>query len=230
MRLVLSVAEPPTMAEGCGVGSASQRAYNAIREMILAGIIEDGAPLREESLAQRIGVSRTPIREAFRRLDAEGLVQLEVHRGARVTAYPPETLDEIFSLRAMLEGRAARLAAEHVDPPTVQRLRQLAEEMIGLADERGQDHHDLIADLNNEFHRTVLEATGSAYLLKLREDLVQVPLVQRTFHRYSAERLRRSVQHHAELVDALASRDGDWAEAVMRAHILGARHVLPDGR
>lgn len=206
--------------------SASERAYESIRAMILDGTIAEGAPLREKSLADELGVSRTPIREALRRLAADGLITIETNRGAQVRSWPPEALDEIFGLRALIEGRGARIAATRAHPPATDQLRGLAEEMLELARDPHPADLDRVAELNNHFHRGVLELSESPYLLQLREDLIQLPLIRRTFQRYSQRALDRSLRHHIELVDALTAADGDWAEAVMRSHILGARHAL----
>ncbi len=210
--------------------SAAERAYAAIRSRILSGETGEGTPLREALLASELGVSRTPVREALRRLDAEGLVTLEVNRGAHVRSWPPEALDEIFGLRALIEGRGARLAAAVHDGDAVPDLHVAAEEMLTLATRGKARDLDRIADLNNAFHRSVLELSRSPYLQELREELIQLPLIRRTFHQYSPSALDRSLRHHVELADAIAVGDPDWAEAVMRSHILAARHALEERR
>jgi DNA-binding GntR family transcriptional regulator len=212
------------------VAQAVDRAYEVIREGILSGAHEQGARLREEELADAIGVSRTPVREALRRLTADGLVELGTNRGAQVVSYTDADLAEIFELRALLEAHAHGLAADHIDIAAIAHLRELAEAMEELGEKRTSRSRDRIAELNREFHTTIVHAAGSARLEALLHQVVQVPLVHRTFHRYSPEALKRSFDHHRELIAALEARDGAWAQAVMRSHVYAARAVLLGGR
>lgn len=208
---------------------AIDQAYEAIREGILGGRYPAGDRLREEELAEEVGVSRTPVREALRRLDGEGLVEFVPNRGAHVAAWSDGDLDEIFDLRAVLEGFAARLAARRAKPEHLARLRDLADRMDALAGGRSRDRFDRISELNNEFHATIVEAGGNRKLGGLIAGLVQIPLVHRTFRRYDAEDLARSMGHHRELITALEHGDVNWAGTVMRSHIYAARAVLFSG-
>lgn len=204
-------------SEGRG---AADYAYGEVRRQIITGEREGGAWLREGDLAAELGVSRTPIREALQRLTAEGLARHEPNRGVRVESWTSSDLDEIFSLRSILEPwGSARAAASGL--AEVDRLNGLAVEMDRRAE---QEHPDIdeITRLNNEFHRLVLEAAGHGRLVNLVTAVVDVPLVWRTFSHYSPEALRRSLGHHHELVDALRARDPDWAESVMRSHVRAA--------
>jgi DNA-binding GntR family transcriptional regulator len=213
------------------MSSAGERAYELIRSLILQGELREGEPVREEKLASDVGVSRTPIREALRRLHAEGLVEFEAHRGARVASWPEDALDEIFSLRAVVEGRGARWAAERATPDTVHRLRRLDTEMRAeVASGTVAIRLPEITALNNQFHDVIAETGGGQQLATLRQTLVQLPLVYRTYHWYSQPKLQRSLNHHEEIVDALEAADGDWAEAVMTAHIHAARNALRNRR
>lgn len=199
---------------------AAEVVYAAVRDDILAGRWSGGDRLREEDLAADAGVSRTPVREALRRLAAEGLVRYERNRGATVQSWSVHDLDEIFGLRSVLEPWAARLAAEagRVD---VDALADLADRMDKTVTGRGVDV-DRLTELNNRFHAMVLAGSGNGRLGGVVTGIVQVPLVWRTFSRYSGDALRRSLTHHHEIVDALRARDGDWAEAVMRSHVRAA--------
>jgi len=208
--------------------SAADRAYVAVREAIASGRLRGGEPLREEQLAQEAQVSRTPVREALRRLAAEGLVELEPRRGARVAHWEPEEVDEIFSLRLELEGHAAALAARRACEDDVSKLRLLCEDMRGAVERFLAEPSvglSAVTDFNNRFHSKVLEIAGNRRLASVVEHVVQRALVERTFHGYRPEQLLRSCRHHEEVVDALAARDSEWAEAVMRTHILAGRAV-----
>lgn len=201
-------------------GDATAHAYGAIRDQILSGERAGGEWLRELELAAVVGVSRTPVREALRRLTAEGLVSHERNRGVRVAVWSERDLDEIFSLRSVLEPWGSALAAESGDAD-LDLLGGLADQMDAAARHSPPDLGE-ITRLNNQFHQLVMAASGNNRLVNLVSSVVEVPLVSRTFSHYSPEAMRRSLAHHHELVDALRSQDPSWAESVMRSHVRAA--------
>lgn len=203
---------------------ASDHAYRLIRAQILSGERAGGDWLREGDLAESIGVSRTPVREALRRLTAEGLVSYERNRGVQVAAWTAEDLDEIFSLRSVLEPWACRLAATSASVD-LEELDRLAHEMDAAAAGAVADV-DRITELNNRFHRLILEGSNNRRLGSVVSSVVQVPLVWQTFSHYRDTDLRRSLAHHHELVAALTAADADWAESVMRSHVRAAWNSL----
>ena len=206
-------------------------AYVAIRDRILDGRFAVDDHLVEADLAAQLDVSRTPVREALRRLASEGLVTFQPNRGTRVAGWTDAELAEIFELRALLESYGARLAATRVTDEGLANMRELAGEMEDLvAADPGQEDFHQVALANNAFHLAVLRAAGNERLVAILSSLVHVPLVQRTFAHYSPEALHRSLAHHREIISALEMRDGLWAESVMRAHILAARQVPATGR
>lgn len=198
--------------------------YAVIRDQILSGERSGGEWLREDDLALTIGVSRTPVREALRRLASEGLVRHEPNRGVQVVSWEPADLDEIFALRSHLEPWGTGLAASRGNADIAD-LRSLAEQM-GTAARRSPPDLEAVTALNNQFHRSILEASGNARLASMVASIVQVPLVWRTFSHYSADDLARSLAHHHEIVEALAAGDALWAESVMRAHVRAAWSTL----
>lgn len=208
--------------------SAGDRAYRHIREQVTAGRYAAGDRLREEELSETIGVSRTPIREAIRRLAAEGLVEFLSHRGAHVASWSDEQLTEIFEFRALIEGHGAQRAAARISREALDRLEELATQMEDARASRADDAVEVISVANNEFHQLIVEHAGSEHLTSFFAKVVQIPLVHRTFRRYAPEHLARSFRQHRELVDALRARDPGWAEAVMRSHILSARHIFEE--
>ncbi|MET7817898.1 GntR family transcriptional regulator [Micromonospora zamorensis] len=213
---------PPREADN---GHAADDAYRLIREQILSGQRSAGAWLREGELAESFGVSRTPVREALRRLTAEGLVRHERNRGVQVQAWSIHDLDEIFSLRAVLEPWGCRLAAT-TGTIDVEALDALAHRMDEVAPDGRPTDVDELTELNNRFHRMILEASDNSRLAGVVSSVIQMPLVWRTFSRYSPDALRRSLAHHHELVAALAAPDPDWAESVMRSHVRAAWHSI----
>ena len=209
--------------------TATDRAYAAIRQAIAGGSYDAGQPLREEELAESAGVSRTPVREALRRLDAEGLVELLPNRGARVAGWSGHDVDEIFELRVQLEGHGARLAALHATAADLAELRLLCERMEAEVAGCGRGRFDRITETNNAFHRALLDAGGNRRLASVVAAVVQRALVERTFHLYSPDQLVRSCAHHREILDAVAAGDADWAEAAMRTHVFAGRRVASEG-
>ena len=202
---------------------AAERAYSIVRDGILGGRYLAGSHLTEHELARVVGVSRTPIREALRRLDAEGLVQFEPNHGAVVAQFQREDAEEIFELRGLLEPISARRAAERATPATIAELRLLAEQQILESSQRSGDYIARIGGLNDKFHRLVQAAAGSARLARTLAGLIEAPLILKTFSQFTPAELMRSADQHLELVQAFEVRDPVWAHSIMRAHILAGR-------
>jgi DNA-binding GntR family transcriptional regulator len=210
------------------MAKAVQRAYLAIREGILAGTFPQGSHITARQLAEETGLSRTPIREAMRQLDAEGLIKLIPNRGAFVASWSETEIEQIYELRVLLESFAAQVSAQRISPSQRDYLEQLSVEMGRLVTQSSIDY-DAIAEVNDRFHKGLLDACGNPRLRDLLGAITEVPLQLSTFRRYSIEQLRRSAAQHSELVSALNARDSEWARSVMSSHIRHARHVLIDG-
>jgi DNA-binding GntR family transcriptional regulator len=187
-----------------------------IRERIITGELATGEQLRQRDLAQRFSVSQTPVREAMRRLESEGLLRSDTHRGFTVIAPDVGRVEENFRIRAALESLGASLAARKVDPPGLRRLRELNEQMRVLADDDPG-----YAELNREFHFTVYEYAHSPLLLSLMRllwaSLHGGPRVSRTH--------AESARQHDEILAALAEGDSDAASARTYQHIMDADPV-----
>jgi len=203
--------------------AASDRAVNQLRERILGGEYIPGERLAEVELAEKLGVSRTPVREALRRLAAEGLVDITTNKGARVIDYPRADLERIFEIRARVEGLSARVAAELATTADIDRLDHIA---TVLKDHAEAGNLDEVYRLNAEYHATLNGLAGSPVVSTTVGTLIHASVLQRTLHAFDDAAMRRSVNHHLEIVAALRARDGDWAEAVMHAHLLSARASL----
>lgn len=202
---------------------AAERAYSIVRDGILLGTYAAGSRLTEQEVVEASGVSRTPVREALRRLHAEGLVNFEPNRGAVVALFELEDAEEIFELRALLEPISARRAAERAAPATIAELRSLAERQLEESTRREPGYLVRIGELNDQFHRLIQTAAESPRLAKTSAGLIEAPLILRTFGQYSRTELQRSADQHLELVQAFEARDALWAHSVMRAHILAGR-------
>ena len=208
------------------MAAAVEHAYRTIREGIVSGVYRPGAHLTAEGLAGVSGISRTPVREAMRRLHAEGLIQFIPNRGAFVTALDERDIAKIYDLRVVLEGYAAETAAREATDAQIDGLEALAGEMAAAIEPLSSADLDHVAQLNNAFHKLIVAGAASPRLEIALASIVELPLVLRTFRRYSQEELRRSMTQHQELVQALRARDGAWARSVMASHILSGRNTL----
>lgn len=205
---------------------SADHAYGAIRLQILNGSVAPGTRLIESDLARDLQTSRTPIREALRRLEAEGLLEVLPHRGARVSEWTAEDLREVYDLRSVLEAMAAERAAARIGEATLAELGALCDEMDEQAAAQTSTSRDRVSELNNRYHDLVRDAAASPRLNSMIQSVVQLPLVAAAFHRYRGPDMQRSANQHRELIEALRVRDGLWAGAVMRAHVLAAKATL----
>ncbi|NNN12927.1 MAG: GntR family transcriptional regulator [Acidimicrobiaceae bacterium] len=210
--------------------SASESVYQLIRRRIVQGVYQPGGALKEADLAKGIGCSRTPIREALRRLESDGLVDILPNKGARVADWVGADPDQIFLLRANLEGFAARRAAVSISALEISGLAELAEKMEKVESSGSQLRFEEIAGLNYEFHGGVFEAAGDKRLASIISCIIEVGSMMHTFRSYSKAEVDRSFRHHRELIDAFESRDADWAESVIRCHIYAARVSATKGQ
>lgn len=208
------------------VATAAMRAYGDLRAAILGGTFPEGSHLSETRLAETLGCSRTPVREALRRLSAEGLVEVLANRGARVVAWPAAELEDVFRIRALLEGHGAFLAARAMDADAIAVLLTTADRMEELASDASPTARDELARLDVTFHRAVVAGGNSKRLVQAHARVVLVPLHQRVMRLYDEPQLQQRMAHHRELASAISAGDPEWAESVMRAHILSALSIL----
>lgn len=207
-----------------GWGVAANTAYHATLELILRGDVQEGERLREQSLAEIAGVSRTPVRQALNRLAAEGVVRLSRNRGAEVVSLTDEDTLALLEVRARFEPYAAALAVPRFTEGDLSHLTQVNDRMRTLVDSDDPQPIEL-SRLNNAFHAVFVQRCGNRHLSAAIHSLLMPATVARTFSRYSPGALQRSIQHHDEMVDAARAGDPSWAESVMRTHILAARHA-----
>ena len=205
---------------------ASSLAYDTVRHLILEGTFLPGERLVEEDLAQRVGVSRTSIRDSLRRLAGEGLLHTEANRGTFVAELSSAEIDEIFQLRASLEGHATALAAINSRPEHWEQLSQTADEIDALLDQdlSAKDFFLRFQASNSRFHEILLLASGSKRLHALAKSLIELPLVTMKQHNWPGEvRVRRSNEQHREIILALRARDPLLARLHTQSHIISAR-------
>jgi DNA-binding GntR family transcriptional regulator len=207
------------------VSKASERAYAEIRGLILSGDAPPGTQLTEAQLADICGVSRTPVREALRRLETELYLIRSDSQRIFVADWNSDDLAEMFTLRAMLEAHAAGRAATRIDGAALDQLRAANDRIAAAAAADTPDVATFLSE-NRCFHDIVIAAAGSPRLAAMLAAIVEQPVVRRTAARYSRTELARSIHEHGELIQAFATRDADWARAVMTGHIRRAFHAF----
>lgn len=203
---------------------ASDRAYGLIRDMILSGELPSGAKIGEEALAEQCGVSRTPIREALSRLEAEQLIRRNDTQRSFVADWSLDDVEEMFELRGLLESRAARRAARRVNWSQIERMK-LHNNALSEAISTATPDTQRFLEHNHHFHGIILEASASAQLTNMLTRIVERPIVHRTVQNFTFDDLQRSVREHGELLAAFEQHDPAWAEAVMVSHIRRAFHT-----
>ena len=195
-----------------------------IERLILCGDLAPGAKLTEAMLAVRLGVSRGPIREAFRILEEAGLVKLEKNRGVFVRSIPLAEAMEIYDLRAMVDESAGRQLAERITPDQQKELRSMVEQMERLLKE---GHNSPASDpyhrLNLAFHDRIVEFVGNRKLIDLYRRLVKELSLFRRVNLADGQQIPVSVQEHRAILKAIAAGDADGAGRALRAHALESK-------
>jgi DNA-binding GntR family transcriptional regulator len=192
----------------------------------MGGELAPGARLGEVEIADRLGVSRTPVREALSRLAAEGLVEIAPNRGARVVTWTVAELEGVFDLRAVLEPQLTAHAVPNAAPADVDELDALARRMHEVGTPGPGQDLDALVPLNRAFHDRLVALAAHPTLATALAAAIHPPIVRRNFLTYDEASLRRSLAHHSEIVAALRAGDPEWARAVMTSHIANARAVM----
>jgi DNA-binding GntR family transcriptional regulator len=201
----------------------TERVYQRIRTAIVEGEIPAGTKLSEPDLSRRYNVSRGPLREAIRQLEAGNLVELKANVGARVVALSPQRLMEIYSVREALEGMAARHAAENMPHEEIVELRGLLDaHQLQLEQKDGWAYFQKEGDL--DFHYRIVQGSRNRLLVRLLcNDLYHVVRMYRYQFGMTGRRVRPAFSEHQLIVDAIDARDGEQAELLMRFHIRASR-------
>lgn len=206
--------------------NAADQAYAYVRERVISGDFGAGMRLTEWQIADALGTSRTPVREAMRRLVGDGVLRLRPNHGTFVGTYSEREIGELFELRAMLESEVAGVAARSI---TAAQIAQL-EVLQGRIEERGadlaRDNLERIGGLNREFHRVIAQASERPRMVDMLANAIEAPVVQQTFRRYTVAQLQRSFHHHRELIDAFTAADSSWARDAMSCHVRAARFAM----
>lgn len=199
----------------------------ALRDAIVQGRLEPGARYFENDLAHRLGVSRTPLREALRALEAQGLVLFTEGRRGFEVVDPVDDAAVVYEIRQRLEGLAARLAAAVITVPELDALTGIQTRMMAIIESPDPATRlEELAELNGQFHSRVSGACRRPRLISLIEQLSPIYISRQIVMLYSDEERRHSFEEHAEILAALWARDGDRAERLIHAHLKGGQRFM----
>ncbi|MBR5800204.1 MAG: GntR family transcriptional regulator [Lachnospiraceae bacterium] len=195
------------------------RVFNRLREDILSGKYEEHEELKEVAIGEELGVSRTPVREAFRQLELEGLIQIVPNKGAYVTGITVKDVKDIYMIRSSLEGMCARLATENI---TNEQLEELEENVYLASFHAAKGHMEQMAELDNRFHHILYEACDSKMLQKLLQDFHQYVMRVRRKTLSTKERGMASNEEHKLIMEAIKDKNAAEAERLATLHMINA--------
>ena len=196
--------------------SLSAKVFHKIRKDILSGVYSDKEELKEKTIGDELGVSRTPVREALRQLELEGLVTIIPNKGAYVTGVSLKDIQDIYEIRSLLEGLCAQWAAKHI---TGEQLAQLEEIIFSGEFHSAKENWEQVLELDNRFHELLYEASGSKELEHVLKDYHSYVQRARRVTLAHPDRVHASNAEHKLIVDALKAHDSDAAEKYARQHI-----------
>lgn len=190
--------------------------FDKIRSDILNGKYKRGEELVESSIGKELGISRTPVREAIRQLELEGLVQLVPNKGAFVTGISEKDVRDIYLIRARLEGLAARMAAKNITPELLDAM----EETVVLSEYHAKkEHYEQICEMDSKFHKLLYKASGSRILEHTLTDFHQYVQRVRMASIMKKRRMEKSNDEHDAILTAIREHDEEKAELVATRHI-----------
>lgn len=202
------------------------RVFRRLRNDILSGVYKEHDELRETTIGEELGVSRTPVREALRQLELEGLVTIVPNKGAYVTGISKKDVHDIYKIRSMLEGMCARWATRYITPEQIEEL----EEVILLSEfhlkRKNEEKAVQVSELDGKFHKVLYEASNSRILEHVLSDFHKYVQMARTHSVESRERAEKSIEEHRAILEAIKGKDEDQAERLANAHVMKAMENL----
>lgn len=201
------------------IESLADRVYRRIRALILAGKLAPGELLRQEALAEGLGTSRTPLREALNRLASEGLIEFRPHRSAVVATFTQRDIEADYEARALVEPAAARLAAERSPEETRREL-----EAALVAQRKAGRELDSQFEANRAFHLALVAGAGNSHLTRFVQSLWDGRIAPVFYARQARRpgRVRRDLREHGEIARLVGSGDGEAAASAVEAHLASA--------
>lgn len=200
------------------------KAYEVLRQRLIGGHYPPGAQLKEEPIARELGLSRTPVRTALKRLVEDGLATADAGQGVHVAKWTEWDIEETFQLRMLLEPYAASLAATRGGAELVARLRDSNAQMEAAIRLGGETSIARVQEANRAFHHALLDAAGSPRLRAVLDTMIDMPIIVRSFYLYAPEELLQSLHHHQDLTLAVQAADGELARQVMQLHLRMSYH------
>ena len=202
------------------------RVFQTMRDNILNGVYQENDELRENTIAAELGVSRTPVREALRQLELEGLVKMIPNKGAFVTGITANDVKDIYAIRSMLEGMCARWATEYITEEQIEDL----EEIILLSEyhvkkAKGEKSQQ-VTELDGKFHEILYNASNSRILNHVLSDFHKYVRMARKASVANPERAEKSIEEHKHILEALKNRDADQAEYWANTHMMNVMKYL----
>lgn len=205
--------------EGSDKYSLRGRVFHKLRDDILNGRYKEREELREVAIGEEMGVSRTPVREAFRQLELEGLIEIIPNKGAYVTGITMEDMKDIYAMRSLLEGLCARWATEHITESQMEEM----EENIYLSEfHASKGHADQLTELDNNFHEILYAASNSKMLQHTLSDFHEYVLRVRKETYTDNSRSVESNREHRQIMEAIKQKNAALAEELARKHMENA--------
>lgn len=205
-------------AQPAGRGSQGGLAYQKLRDALRNGVLKPGDRIIEASIAQQLDISRTPVRDAIRRLESEGLLEHEARAGLIVTKLDRRAVGELYEMREVLEGTAARLFTRHASDVEVQHLMELVKNEQQL-----QGKPEELANHNHEFHVQIHRGAHNRFLEKALQAVNSSLWLLGQSQMFLPHRAKAARGEHAELARAIQKRDADLAESLSRKHVRAAQ-------
>lgn len=192
------------------------KVFTQLRDDILSGKYSVNEELKETQIGEALGVSRTPVREALRQLELEGLITIIPNKGAYVTGITPTDIHDIYVIRSYLEGLCAKWACRHATEAELQSL----EEIVCLAEFNAtRNRYEQMAELDSKFHETLYNACGSKMLRHILRDFHQYVESVRKQTLSRSERAIAAINEHKAILEAINNRDEELAEKLSNEHI-----------
>lgn len=202
------------------------KVFQRLRDDILKGVYQEHEELREVTIGEELGVSRTPVREALRQLELEGLVTIIPNKGAYVTGITAKDVEDIYKIRSQLEGLCARWATQNITEEQIEEL----EEIILLSEyhlhKKGNTQAEQVSEMDGKFHKILYEASDSRILEHVLKDFHKYVQMARTMSVETPTRAQKSIEEHREILNAIKEKDADLAEKLANQHIINVMQNL----
>jgi DNA-binding GntR family transcriptional regulator len=199
--------------------------FESLREAIISGLLKPGERMMEIQLAEEMGVSRTPVREAIRKLELEGLVVMIPRKGAYVAGLSLKDIADVFEIRGALEGLAAELAAERI---TDNELEEMERYLVIISEEIEAGDLSRVVETDTDFHSLIYKASRNNRLVQIISNLREQIQRFRTTSLANPGRMKNALEEHRKIVEAISTRDGELARKIAHEHIENAENSMMD--